>query len=112
MDHDVSESRTERIIERVAGMPSTPDPAMSSFGEEIHDFESLGEYERFGEYIGGQVAAGLLAVRTPEPDYEKGLIFGGRWYEDPHTNEIWRLVPPDFPFRGLWEKVDLKLQRP
>ena len=42
-----------------------------------------------------------------DPNYEKGLIFGGRWFEDRSTNEIRRLVPPDFPFRGLWEKVCL-----
>jgi hypothetical protein len=34
------------------------------------------------------------------------MISGGRWFEDAETKEIWRLIPPDFPFRGLFEKVD------
>jgi hypothetical protein len=45
--------------------------------------------------------------RAVDPNYGKGMIFGGRWFEDRGTKQIWRLVPPDFLFRGLWEKVDL-----
>jgi hypothetical protein len=54
-----------------------------------------------------QVAPGDAIERTVDPNYGKGMIFGGRWFEDRGTKEIWRLAPPDFPFRGLWEKVDL-----
>ena len=39
------------------------------------------------------------------PRYGKGMIFGGRWFEHIETREIWRLAAPDFPFRGLWERV-------
>jgi hypothetical protein len=53
------------------------------------------------------VAPGDAIERTVDPNYGKGMIFGGRWFEDRGTKEIWRLAPPDFPFRGLWEKVDL-----
>ena len=28
-------------------------------------------------------------------------------FEDPKTKEIWRLVPPDFPFKGLWERINV-----
>jgi len=75
--------------------------------EEIRGFDSPGEYERFCAHIEGQVASGLVWERIPDPDYEKGKIIGGRWFEDLETQEIWRLVPPDFPFRGLWERVDI-----
>jgi hypothetical protein len=40
-----------------------------------------------------------------DENYGRGLIYGGRWFEDVDTNEVWRLVPPDFPFKGLWEPV-------
>lgn len=61
--------------------------------EEIHGFQSPAEYDRFVRYS------------VMYPRYGKGMIFGGRWFEHIETREIWRLVAPDFPFRGLWERV-------
>jgi hypothetical protein len=75
--------------------------------EEIRGFTTPAEYKRFCAYINSQVASGVARERSPDPHYQKGMISGGRWFEDVETNEIWRLVPPDFPFRGVWEKVDL-----
>jgi len=73
--------------------------------EEIHGFNSPEEYTRFVRYIEGQVSAGIARERDVDPRYGKGMIFGGRWFEDIETREVWRLVAPDFPFRGLWEPV-------
>ena len=72
---------------------------------EIHGFESPGEYDRFVAYVQDSLTSGDLEEITPDPDYGPGLIYGGRWFRDKHTGNIWRLVPPDFPFRGLWEPV-------
>jgi hypothetical protein len=80
---------------------------MNNDWEEIHGFNSPGEYKRFCDYIEKQVLLGCAIERVADPNYEKGLLYGGRWFEERDTKEIWRLVPPDFPFRGLWEKVDL-----
>ena len=30
------------------------------------------------------------------------------WYREKETGDIYRLVPPDFPARGAWEKVDIE----
>jgi hypothetical protein len=79
---------------------------MSGIWEEIHGFDSPGEFKRFCTHVDGQVSSGLAVVRTADPSYEKGKIFGGRWFENVEAQEIWRLVAPDFPFRGLWEKVE------
>jgi hypothetical protein len=73
--------------------------------EEIHGFESLGEYRRFVIYIENQVSSGYAREVYPGTDFQNGFVFGGRWFEDNGSGEIWRLVPPDFPFRGLWEAV-------
>ena len=27
------------------------------------------------------------------------------WFEDTRTGAVWRLVQPDAPFRGVWEKI-------
>jgi hypothetical protein len=78
---------------------------MTEAWEEIRGFNSLGEFKRFCSYIEGQVSSGLAIQRDVDPSYEKAMVFGGRWFQDLETKEVWRLVPPDFPFRGLWEKV-------
>ena len=41
----------------------------------------------------------------PDPNYGRGEICGGRWYRNIETGQIWRLIEPDFPFRGLWEPI-------
>jgi hypothetical protein len=73
--------------------------------EEIHGFVSPGEYKRFVDHVEKQVKEGHLREVTADPEYGKGEIYGGRWFEDTGTMEKWRLVPPDPPFRGLWEPV-------
>jgi hypothetical protein len=73
--------------------------------EEIHGFTSPGEYERLVHYLEGQVATGLASEQPADPLYGKGMIYGGRWFQDIETGAIWRLVPPDPPFMGLWESV-------
>jgi hypothetical protein len=78
---------------------------MNSVWEEIHGFDSLGEYKRFCAYIEAQVASGIAIERPVDPKYGKGKIFGGRWFEDVDSKQVWRLVPPDIPFKGLWERV-------
>jgi hypothetical protein len=77
----------------------------SSGWEEIHGFASQGEFERFADYIDRQVATGQVRTIPVDPSYGPGQLFGGRWYEDVATGEVWRLLPPDLPFRGLWEPV-------
>jgi hypothetical protein len=78
---------------------------MSSWYE-IGGFESPGEYDRFRAYLQRQVEAGVAMEVAADPDYGPGQIYGGVWYRNLETGEIWRLVPPDFPFTGLWERVE------
>jgi hypothetical protein len=85
---------------------------MACVWEEIHAFTSPGEYKKFCDYIEGQVMSGVAREQTPDPNYEKAQIFGGRWFEDIETKDIWRLVPPDFPFRGLWQRVEARVLDP
>lgn len=74
--------------------------------EEIHGFLSPGEYERFVRYIEQQVASSQAEELPVDPNYGNGEIYGGRWFRDIDSGQVWRLVAPDFPFRGLWEPLD------
>jgi hypothetical protein len=75
--------------------------------EEIDGFQSPGEFNSFVQYIENQVNSGLADEVDLDPDYGKDEIYGGRWFRNRETEEIWRLVPPDFPFTGLWEPIRL-----
>ena len=75
--------------------------------EEIHGFNSPGEFKRFQNFISKQVANGLLEEVIVDPEYNDGFIRGGKWFRDKDTNQVWRLIEPDYPFTGLFEKVTL-----
>jgi hypothetical protein len=72
--------------------------------EEIHGFSSKSEYDRFQVWLDSQIAEGMVAS-VPVTAPGKGLIFGlsERWFQCLGTGQIWRLVAPEFPFKGLWE---------
>ena len=74
--------------------------------EAIHGFESLSEYNRFCLWLSAQVVEGLvehIPVSKPSED----LIFGldEMWYRCKVSGEVWRLVAPQAPFRGMWDVV-------
>jgi hypothetical protein len=71
--------------------------------EPIVAFDSPGEYERFHKFIEDLAETGYLREIEPNENYERGLVHGGRRFKFADTGETWRLVAPDFPFRGLWE---------
>jgi hypothetical protein len=96
------DSRYKKILEMIMKVTT----CKCGFLEEIHGFISPNEYERFVNYISSQVVRGNLIEVKMNNNYSKGEIVGGKWYKCSGCNEIWRLVPPDYPFRGLWEKVD------
>ena len=73
--------------------------------EEIYGFESPSEYNSFVRYIEEQVSRGIARELPVDPLYGKGMIYGGRWFEDVETGAVWKLVAPDSPFRGLWEPI-------
>lgn len=73
--------------------------------EEIHGFQSPAEFKKFVRYIESQVNSGEVVEIYPDPNYGKGEIYGGRWFKNLETGEVWRLVAPDIPFKGLWEPV-------
>lgn len=70
--------------------------------EEINDFQSVGEFERFQKYIEGLVEVGDLIEVSVKKPYAG---FPEQWFKCKSCFQIWRLVYPDFPFKGIWVKV-------
>ena len=73
-----------------------------NFLEEINEFFSIGEFERFQRYLKRILNEGdLEEVQVKE--YYSG--FEEHWYKCKDCQQVWRLVHPDFPFKGMWQKV-------
>ena len=77
--------------------------------EGIHGFNSPDEYNNFIKYIEKQIDIKTAQEIEINQDYGKGEIYGGRWFKNLKTDAIWRLIPPDIPFKGLWEQVDTSM---
>ncbi len=70
--------------------------------EEISEFQSLYEFDRFQKYIGDSEKRGDLKEVAVQQYYAG---FNEQWFICTGCKNIWRLVHPDFPFEGLWEIV-------
>ena len=73
--------------------------------EEINEFFSISEFERFNKYVKGFVSTGDLIEMPVEKRYAG---FEEQWYKCKNCSQVWKLVHPDFPFKGLWNIVDEK----
>ena len=70
--------------------------------EIIDEFRSIGEFERFQKYIEELFKDGDL-IEVPVQKKYAGFV--EQWYKCPGCQQIWRLVHPDFPFKGIWDIV-------
>ncbi|NRG46586.1 hypothetical protein HRF87_17685 [Bacillus sp. CRN 9] len=73
--------------------------------EEINKLNSLNEFERFLIYIDNLVRDNDLVETPVESKYGGSTMLQEKWYKCVGCNRKWRLVYPEFPFRGLWKEV-------
>jgi hypothetical protein len=72
--------------------------------DEIHGFSSPGEFERFRRWIADAVAEGALAEVPVRSAYSGSTALDEHWYRSTRGT-VWRVVAPDPPFRGVFERV-------
>lgn len=73
--------------------------------ENIEGFQSRAEFDRFVAWMNGQVASGeSIEVEVAAP-YLSATTFTEKWLQHVRSGEVWRLVWPDDPFTGLFERV-------
>lgn len=70
--------------------------------DEIDEFLSISEFERFQKFIDGMVSEGDLTEVGVQKPYAG---FPEQWFQCKVCHQVWRLVHPDFPFKGIWNKV-------
>ena len=73
--------------------------------EAVDAFGSLAEYQRFHEWIKGQVTSGIAASVPVSKPYSGSTLWDEHWFRCLGDQQIWRLVGPDPPFRGIFKKV-------
>ncbi len=74
--------------------------------EEIHGFDSPGEYKSFVSWIESHLKEKKITEVNVEKPYDGSSLFRERWLFCAECGKIWRLVEYDFPFKGLFEKVE------
>jgi hypothetical protein len=73
--------------------------------ESIDDFASLGEFNRFVAWMNDQIKKGLAEEHSVISPYMGATTFEEKWFKHIETGQIWRLVWPDGPFHGVFERV-------
>lgn len=73
--------------------------------DEIHGFQSPGEYSRFVSWISEALEGGVLQEIPVGSRYAGATVFEEHWYRT-GSGQIWRVVAPDYPFTGLFARVD------
>lgn len=79
---------------------------MSIFNE-LHDktrFDSPREYKQLEKNLAGLIRDGII-VEVPVKTPVSPLGHVEYWYREEVSGEIYRYVPPEFPARGIWEKI-------
>ncbi len=72
----------------------------------VDGFADAEAYERFAAWVAGEAAAGGAAELPVEDRYAGSNLLHERWFREVSTSRVWRLVAPDFPFAGVFERVD------
>lgn len=72
--------------------------------EEIHGFDSLDHYHRFVKMIEAKMLDDELEPVRVEQRYSGSEIFEETWYRT-GSGEVWQLVSPDYPFKGVFLRV-------
>jgi hypothetical protein len=73
--------------------------------EAVDGFSSLAEYQSFHEWMKGQVTSGAAASVPVSKPYSGSTLWDEHWFRCLGDQQIWRLVGPDPPFRGIFKKV-------
>lgn len=73
--------------------------------ERIDDFRSRGEFERLESWLDSQAASGEAEEVAVTMPYIDAPSFTEKWFKHVESGDVWRLVWPDPPFTGVFERV-------
>jgi hypothetical protein len=68
-------------------------------------FESFSRYEALVTFITEQVSVGQAKEMKVRKPYSGLQTLEERWFRCSTTGETWRLIAPDPPFPGLFDRI-------
>lgn len=68
----------------------------------IKEFQSFSEFNSFVDWINDQIKLG----NAEECKVTRQFYTNEKWYRHIKSGQLWRLVWPDLPFKGIFEPVD------
>ncbi len=76
--------------------------------EPVESFSSLESFKRFARYMDSLAVSGELIPIDDDEEYRRKfrMTYQGTWFRCAKCGQTWRLVEPDFPCRGAFEKID------
>ena len=77
--------------------------------EPIEEFDSLSEFKRFELWMAGNVSDGVAKKVPVKELFNELSSFEESWFEHIPSQKVWRLVSPDFPFKGFFREVKFSL---
>jgi hypothetical protein len=80
--------------------------------EEIIEFSSYSEFESFENFLKTRLFEKELEEIEPQEYFHGQSPFGlnkDRWFRNCSNDDLWRLIPPDYPFKGFFKKVTYPL---
>ena len=76
------------------------------YWQPISAFGSSAEYRELLAFLNSEVAKGVAEPVPVERPYSGSTLFDEHWFKNLRTEEIWRIVGPDPPYRGTFKKVE------
>ncbi|HYS86055.1 MAG TPA: hypothetical protein VEN78_13790 [Bradyrhizobium sp.] len=73
--------------------------------ELVDGFGSVADYERLRDSLNEQLRLGQAEERRVSKPYSGLTTLNERWIKCKSTGDTWRLIAPDPPFPGIFEKV-------
>ncbi len=74
--------------------------------EPIHGFRSPAEFDRFKAWIAARVEDGIAEQVAVDMAFKDANPMFEQWYRRTETGEVWRLIEPTPPSRGLFDRLD------
>lgn len=74
--------------------------------EPIDDFRTIGEFNKFYEWICNCIKEGYASELDVAEYYGDASCRQEKWFLHHETKKKWRLVWPDYGFHGLFEFIE------
>lgn len=71
----------------------------------VREFASLADYNDLLARLEQDVREGGAQSVPVDRPYSGSTLWDERWFKNRDTAEVWRLVAPDPPFRGLFNRA-------